>query len=111
MSNRPAKQDRRRAGRVARRTPSSANTAPPAARIAPAPKPGWNTAVLQFVNPRHPAVTRSLAPDLNLERYFAAGALIGLLASQIEEPDQEWAAQWALQIGEKMAKHARKRRS
>jgi hypothetical protein len=49
--------------------------------------------------------------DLRLDEYFAGAALIGVLASQGEEPDVEWACQWAWDMGHKMARQAVKRRN
>lgn len=68
---------------------------------------GWNTRTL-LQNPRPPAVPASL--DLTLEQYFAAAAVMGLLSAQLEEPDSEWACEWSLKFGEKMAAAARNRR-
>jgi hypothetical protein len=45
-----------------------------------------------------------------LEEYFAAAALVGLTAAQELEPDQEWAAEWSLAMGERMAAKTRQRR-
>jgi hypothetical protein len=59
-------------------------------------------------NPRPPAVPATLG--LTLEEYFAAAALMGLLAAQDEEFDQDWASEWALDIGAKMATKALARR-
>lgn len=61
-----------------------------------------------MVNPRPPAVPATL--DLTLDEYFAATALMGLLAAQKDEPDPSWACEWALDMGALMAKAARKRR-
>ena len=75
------------------------------------PTPGWKPKrpALAWVNPRTPAVPATL--DLRVEEYYAAAALMGILASQGEEPDQEWACEWAVEMGEKMASAARKRRT
>jgi hypothetical protein len=42
--------------------------------------------------------------------YFAAAGAIGLLSTQLQEPDPEWAAEWAVDFGERMATAARRRR-
>lgn len=75
----------------------------------PAPRPGWNLRLTGLANPRPPAVTQRLATELTLSRYFAAAAIMGLLASQVEEPNEKWAREWALNFGDGMAKEARKR--
>lgn len=49
-------------------------------------------------------------PGLTVENYFAACALIGLLASQGAEPDPEWACEWATDMGRRMAAAALKRK-
>lgn len=71
------------------------------------PAPGWNSRV-PLQNPRTPAVPASL--DLTLEEYYAAAALVGILGAQQNEPDMEWAADWAHQMGATMAAESRKRR-
>lgn len=48
--------------------------------------------------------------DLTLDEYFTATALMGLLASQSEEPNQRWACDWSFKMGHTMAKEARTRR-
>lgn len=63
---------------------------------------------LGWRNPRTPSVPAAL--DLTLEEYFSAGALIGILSSQAEEPDQQWCRDWSFRLGEKMAAEARRRR-
>lgn len=72
------------------------------------PAPGWHGRAkpTTWINPRPPA-----APGLirNLEEYYAAAVVMGLVASQSEEPNKEWAAEWALDVGEIMAKKARQR--
>jgi hypothetical protein len=50
------------------------------------------------------------ALDLTLDEYFCAGALIGLLSSQAEEPDPKWCRDWAFTMGQSMANEARRRR-
>ena len=64
-------------------------------------RPGWR-------NPRTPAVPATL--DITLDEYFAAASVMGLLASQIEEPDRQWSCEWAFKMGRTMAREARKRR-
>lgn len=71
------------------------------------PVPGWN-ARTPFVNPRAPAVPATL--DINLEEYYTAAALIGILCAQGNEPDMDWAADWSEKMGAKMAARSRKRR-
>ncbi len=48
--------------------------------------------------------------DLTLEEYFAAAAATGLLAAQLQEPDPEWCAEWAMAFGVAMARKAMARR-
>lgn len=55
-----------------------------------------------------PSVPATLS--LTLEEYFAAGALMGLIASQHDEPDRAWACEWSLKMGRSMAAAALKRR-
>lgn len=71
------------------------------------PAPCWN-AVTELQNPRSPSVPATL--HLSLTEYFAASALIGLLSAQQKEPEMEWAARWALEMGHKMATESRRRR-
>lgn len=71
------------------------------------PSRGWNSR-RALKNPRTPAVPATL--DISQEEYFAAAALMGLLAAQMEQPDAEWAAGLALDFGATMAKKARQRR-
>jgi hypothetical protein len=59
-------------------------------------------------NPRTPAVPATL--HLTLDEYFAAASVMGLLASQVEEPDLQWCANWSLKMGRKMASEAVRRR-
>lgn len=72
---------------------------------------GWrplNRAGTAFVNPRAPSVPASL--DLTLEGYFAAAVCMLILASQGDEPDQDWVKTWSFALGEKMAAEERRRR-
>lgn len=62
-----------------------------------------------FVNPRSPAVTARLAQELTLEGYFAAAALMGLIAAQEEEPDPAWVEEWTMKMGIRMAAAERRR--
>lgn len=71
------------------------------------PVQGWNTR-RAYMNPRPPAVPATM--DITLEEYFSAAAVMGLLAAQIDQPDPEWASEWALKFGTLMAEKARKRR-
>lgn len=48
--------------------------------------------------------------DLRLYEYFAGAALIGVLASQAEEPDPKWACRWSMEMGRRMASEATKLR-
>ena len=48
--------------------------------------------------------------DLRLYEYFAGAALMGVLASQAEEPDPKWACQWSFSMGQRMASAAQKMR-
>lgn len=67
-----------------------------------APRRGWR-------NPRTPSVPATL--DLTLDEYFTATSLMGLLASQAEEPDRQWCCDWSFKMGKTMAREARKRRA
>lgn len=81
------------------------------------PKPGWQSwhrftsgpspRSTELVNPKPPAVPATLA--LTLEQYYAACALIGILGSQSAEPDREWLANWACEMGDVMARKCRSR--
>lgn len=75
-----------------------------------APPWGWRGGgvILQFANPRAPSVPTTL--DLRLDEYFAAAAVIGLIASQVHEPNQDWLTDWSFRMGEKMAATAMRRR-
>ena len=53
------------------------------------PMAGWNAWESGFSNPRVPSVPATL--ELTLEEYYAAAALMGLLAAQRKEPDIAWA--------------------
>lgn len=68
---------------------------------------GWNSR-RAIKNPKPPAVPATL--DLSLEEYYAAAGAIGLLSAQLDEPEAQWAAEWSLDFGEKMAAEARRRR-
>lgn len=77
----------------------------------PAPTPGWKPRSEQrrgWKNPRPPSVPSSL--DINLEEYYAGATLLGLLASQSEEPNKRWCRDWSFQMGEIMAACALRRR-
>lgn len=75
--------------------------------------PGWKPrrprTATALANPRPPAAPATL--DLTLEEYYAAAGAMGLLAAQGEECDPEWAAEWALKFGVKLAAKARERRN
>lgn len=75
------------------------------------PTPGWKGSPLlpRFANPRPPSVPTTM--DLRLDEYFAGAALVGVLSSQHEEPDTEWACEWAWKMGRKMAHAAVKLRA
>jgi hypothetical protein len=80
------------------------------------PTPGWKGRAASpwrgWRNPRTPAVPATL--DITLDEYFTATTLMGLLASQDEEPDPQWACDWSFKMGRRMAAKAldlRKRRS
>lgn len=76
------------------------------------PSPGWKPRAPRataFVNPRAPSVPATL--HLSLEEYFASAALIGIIAAQGDEPDKDWASEWALEQGAIMAAKARERRA
>lgn len=74
------------------------------------PLPGWkgHRRVLHFSNPKMPSVPMTL--DLTLEEYYASSTLMGLLASQTEEPDRKWARDWSFAMGRDMAEEALRRR-
>lgn len=73
------------------------------------PTPGWKGhGRAGWCNPRAPAVPATL--DLTLDEYFAATSLMGLLASQTDEPDQRWCCTWSFKMGRTMAAEARRRR-
>lgn len=80
----------------------------------PKPTPGWKgwsiggPKAVGWRNPRPPAVPATL--DLRLEEYFAAASVMGLLAAQLDEPDQKWCTTWSFQMGRRMAIEARRRR-
>jgi hypothetical protein len=48
--------------------------------------------------------------DLTLDEYFTATSLMGLLASQSQEPDKQWCRDWSFHMGRQMAAEARRRR-
>lgn len=75
------------------------------------PTPGWkghDTPRRGWQNARPPSVPSSL--DLNLEEYYAAGTLLGLLASQSKEPNKRWCRDWSFEMGAMMAACALRRR-
>ncbi len=77
------------------------------------PTPGWKALsglrLRGWKNPRTPSVPATL--ELTLDEYFTATSLMGLLASQSEEPNQRWCCDWSFKMGHTMAREARKRRS
>jgi len=83
-----------------------------AATRAKRPTPGWkghsSLTLRGWRNPRAPSVPASL--DLNQEEYYAAASLIGLLSSQVDEPDHRWCCEWSFKLGRTMAAEAQKRR-
>jgi hypothetical protein len=72
------------------------------------PSHGWKGSATSWVNPRPPSVPATLA--LNLEEYFAAACLMGLLASQDDEPNHKWVRDWSFKMGAEMAREATRRR-
>jgi len=75
------------------------------------PTPGWkglSSARVGWRNPRTPAVPATL--DITLDEYFTATSLMGLLASQVDEPDPKWCRDWSFRMGRTMAAEARRRR-
>jgi hypothetical protein len=75
------------------------------------PTPGWKgpgPSAIGWRNPRPPAVPATL--DLTLDEYFTAATLMGLVASQIEEPNQQWCRDWSFTMGAAMAREAYRRR-
>ncbi len=72
------------------------------------PEPGWRGWGSNGVtNPRPPTVPATL--HLNLEQYYTACALIGLLSSQSSEPNRDWVAGWSCDVGQAVAAEAKKR--
>lgn len=94
--------------KTAHRKPNNPRGAGTAARGKPTP--GWKGRhyIVGWHNPRQPSVPATL--NLTLEEYFTATSLMGLIASQSEEPDQRWCCDWSLKMGRLMAREARKRR-
>ncbi len=91
--------------------PSRSRRAGAGAGATKKPTPGWRgIASLRqgWRNPRTPAVPATL--DLTLDEYYAAASVMGLLASQVEEPDLKWCADWSLKMGRTMAAEAERRR-
>jgi hypothetical protein len=75
------------------------------------PTPGWKghpPTAIGWRNPRTPSVPATL--DIDLPEYYTAAALIGVISSQIQEPDQNWCRDWSFMMGDKMARESRKRR-
>jgi hypothetical protein len=93
-----------------RQSPRGAGTAASATRKTKTPAPGWKGHAVRtgWRNPRTPSVPATL--DLTLDEYFAATSLMGLIASQSEEPNHRWCCDWSFKMGRTMAKEARKRR-
>jgi len=80
--------------------------------IAIADRPwGWQGRRTGLVNSRPPALPIDLAHEMTLEDYYAAAALIGILAAQHEEPNHDWACQSAIDMGNRMASTVRQRKS
>ncbi len=74
-----------------------------------APTPGWKgLARVGWRNPRAPSVPATL--DLTLDEYFTATSLMGLLASQVDEPNQRWCCDWSFKMGRAMATEAKRLR-
>ena len=98
---------------LARPPRAGAGTAAPV-RKATRPTPGWkgrralHAQTAGWRNPRPPAVPATL--DLRLEEYFAAASVMGLIAAQLDEPDQKWCTDWSFRMGRRMALEARRRR-
>ncbi len=74
-----------------------------------AQEPGWRGRQEQtsVTNPKPPTVPATL--HINLEQYYTACALIGLLSSQASEPNREWVANWSCDVGQAVAVEAKKR--
>ena len=75
------------------------------------PTPGWKGHTLLRVgwrNPRLPSVPATL--ELNLDEYYTAATLMGLIAGQVEEPSKKWCRDWAFDMGAMMAREAKRRR-
>jgi hypothetical protein len=94
---------------IAKREATEAMAKPKPIDMPESPAPGWKARQpgVPLVNPRAPSVPATL--DLNLEKYYAACALIGVAGAQAEEPDKKWLTDYALEVGELMAQKARKR--
>jgi hypothetical protein len=95
----------------------AAGTSPQAAgaaaerRSGVGPTPGWKGTLgarTRFANPRAPSVPATL--DITAEEYYAAATLMGLLASQADEPNKKWVRDWSFCMGDLMAVEARRRR-
>jgi hypothetical protein len=108
VKRRPSPSKRTALRLVARRSGAgAAGTRKPDTR----PTPGWkglSTARIGWRNPRTPSVPATL--DLTLDEYFTATSLMGLLASQVDEPDPKWCRDWSFRMGRAMAVEARRRR-
>lgn len=75
-----------------------------------APEPGWKAhrKGLTFSNPRPPSVPTTM--ELRLDEYYAGAALIGVLASQAEEPNMQWVREYSWKLAEWMCLDAKRRR-
>lgn len=60
---------------------------------------------------RRPPFGKRRVVVLELEEVFAIASVIGILAAQLQEPDTEHTCEMALDMGEKLAAGARKRRA
>jgi hypothetical protein len=82
----------------------------PDGRTGAKPTPGWKPRlrVGAWVNPRPPSVPSTM--DLRLDEYYAGAALIGVIASQGEEPDTKWVREWTWKLADQMCADALKRR-
>jgi hypothetical protein len=73
------------------------------------PTPGWKPRNPRgWSNPRPPSVPSTM--DLRLDEYYAGAALIGVIASQGEEPDLRWVREWTWKLADQMCADALKRR-
>jgi hypothetical protein len=81
---------KRKASSRATRRPATNRRGAGAGATRKTPTPGWKGGLRLsgWRNPRTPSVPATL--DINLDEYFTATSLMGLIASQVEEPNRRW---------------------